>query len=59
MTEYIMDRSYDILNGAYSFIKREKIVRCEDCKFFDTKQCKSQWPFRLDGFCAWAERRQQ
>lgn len=37
-------------------IKDEKlpeIVRCEDCNFFDTRKCKSLWPFRLDGFCAW------
>ena len=33
-----------------------QIVRCKDCKFFDTRKCKSQWPFRLDGFCAWGER---
>lgn len=35
---------------------REEVVRCRDCKFFDTRKCKSQWPFRFDGFCAWGER---
>lgn len=34
------------------------IVRCRDCRFFDTRKCKSQWPFSLDGFCAWGERRE-
>lgn len=36
----------------------QPIVRCCDCKYFDTRKCKSQWPFRLDGFCAWGERRE-
>ena len=36
----------------------EPIVRCRDCKFFDTRKCKSQWSFRLDGFCAWGEPRE-
>ena len=35
----------------------QPIVRCCDCRYFDTRKCKSQWPFRLDGFCAWGERR--
>lgn len=34
---------------------REQVVRCKDCAYFDTRKCKSQWPFRLDGFCAWGE----
>ena len=37
--------------------KVETIVRCKDCAYFDTRKCKSQWPFRFDGFCAWGERR--
>ena len=38
--------------------KWDALVRCEECKYFDTRKCKSQWPFRLDGFCAWGERRE-
>lgn len=40
----------------WGFKQREEIVRCENCRFFDTRQCKSQWPLRLNGFCAWGER---
>ena len=35
----------------------EEIVRCRDCRFFDTRKCKSQWPFVLDAYCFWGERR--
>lgn len=34
-----------------------QIVYCNDCAYFDTRKCKSQWPFRFNGFCAWGERR--
>ena len=65
MSEYVIDltgvatKNADKLNRSefYALPVREQIVRCEDCKFFDTRKCKSQWPFRLDGFCAWGERR--
>ena len=36
----------------------QSIVRCCDCEYFDTRKCKSQWPFRLDGFCAWGKPRE-
>ena len=40
--------------GLYNMgVTDERIVRCRDCKYFDTRKCKSQWPFRLDGFCSW------
>lgn len=35
MTEYIMDRQYDIANGTFSTVKREEIVRCRNCKHID------------------------
>lgn len=34
-----------------------EIVRCSDCRLFDTRKCKSHWPFRFNGYCAWGERR--
>ena len=67
MREYIIDLTGVVIKKAdklnedefYSFLwgfpVREQIVRCRDCKYFDTRKCKSQWPFRLDGFCAWGE----
>ena len=33
MSEYIMDRQYDIQHGMFSTVKREEIVRCRDCKY--------------------------
>lgn len=68
MTEYIMDRQYDIANGTFSTVKREEIVRCRDCKWYRYKDmtCHS-WQFHNwdasievepDGFCAWGERRE-
>lgn len=32
-----------------------EIVRCRDCEYFDTRKCKSQWPFCLDAFCWWGK----
>ena len=37
---------------------REKVVRCRDCEYFDTRKCKSQWPFCLDSFCWWGKRKE-
>lgn len=34
------------------------IVRCRDCEYFDTRKCKSQWPFCVDGYCFWGKRRE-
>ena len=50
MSEYITDERGEV---------HGEIVRCEYCRFFDTRKCKSQWPFRLDGFCAWGERKSE
>lgn len=36
----------------------EEIVRCRDCEYFDTRKCKSQWPFCLDAFCWWGKRKE-
>lgn len=35
-----------------------EIVRCRDCAYFDTRKCKSQWPFCLDAFCWWGKRKE-
>ena len=68
MTEYIMDRQYDIANGAFSTVKREEIVRCRDCKHYkpwvlsrpenggDCVLNKVEVDVWFDGFCAWGER---
>lgn len=67
MSEYIIESKYDTLNGTFSQIKCEEIVRCRDCTFFRGKdwRCTSyQWhncdespEVEPDGFCAWGERR--
>lgn len=44
MSEYIMDRQYDIANGTFSTVKREEIVRCRDCKYAQD----ATWPARLN-----------
>ena len=64
MSEYIveLDSKHSIaLKLAFleemrggDFIRGE-IVRCRDCEYFDTRKCKSQWPFCLDAFCWWGE----
>ena len=54
MSEYIC-KFENGRDGWYE--QREEIVRCRDCKFFDTRKCKSQWPFCLDAYCWWGERK--
>ena len=63
MSEYIFWQDSD---GLY---KREEIVRCRDCRYYQPKEgamlaCKfeyhgfTQWKLaEPNGFCAWAERR--
>ena len=41
----------------YGYRITDEIVRCSDCRLFDTRKCKSHWPFRFNGYCAWGERR--
>ena len=35
MTEYILERNYDTKNGTFSTVKREEIVRCRDCSYYE------------------------
>jgi len=68
MTEYIMDRQYDVANGTFSNVKREEIVRCRDCKYYDRYpndyvcvcyRFDNEQPIvEPDGFCAWALRKE-
>lgn len=44
--------------GCYDMADCEEIVRCRDCAYFDTRKCKSQWPFCLDAFCWWGKRKE-
>lgn len=66
MSEYIMKErivayaEYTLTDGDMVSLPadiREEIVRCRDCKFFDTRKCKSEWPFYLDAYCWWGERK--
>lgn len=71
MTEYIMDRRYDIANGTFSTVKREEIIRCRDCAKYepstidedgegDPSWCwkwEREWVAE-DGYCSWGVRRQ-
>ena len=50
------DWLYPTDGGAVKRRYADEIVRCRDCKYFDTRKCKSQWPFNLDGFCSWGRR---
>lgn len=60
MAEYICELPVEgmasFVSGSTTIPVHEPIIRCSDCEFFDTRKCKSQWPFRLDGFCAWGRR---
>ena len=54
------DGTYVVSPNSYDRsapIELHEVVRCERCELFDTKKCKSQWPFRLDGYCAWGKLR--
>ena len=69
MSEYVMEVEYDIMHGTFSQKRKDEIVRCRDCASFREKdwRCTSfQWhncdespDVEPDGFCAWAERREQ
>lgn len=63
MSEYIIEVEYDTLNGTFTQMRHEEIVRCRDCKF-----CMSYWGADYcdyfshvtndpDGYCVWGERR--
>lgn len=74
MSEYIVrmppDMPYEIraeLNAWY--VESEPIVRCRDCKYVTADQSDHDFreplwcsfhrmDVRLDGFCAWGERRE-
>lgn len=79
MSEYVMDYSgwaegipaveYLKVRDAMHARKREEIVRCRDCRYYDQNDEPSEvYPDRYlcdlmanflhpDGFCAWGERR--
>ena len=63
MTEYIVDFGNSmamlsrIIESPSAWLCGE-IVRCRDCEYFDTRKCKSQWPFCLDAFCWWGKRKE-
>ena len=48
--------SDDIFNAK---AKKERIVRCADCKYAGTNDCvlDVHVPFKQDGFCSWGEER--
>lgn len=63
MSKHIIEVEYDTLNGTFTQMRHEEIVRCRDCKF-----CMSYWGADYcdyfshvtndpDGYCAWGERR--
>ena len=59
MTEEVIGLREPMGDGIYNmWLTDERIIRCADCDYFDTRKCKSQWPFRLNGFCAWAKPRE-
>lgn len=35
-----------------------KPIRCRDCEYFDTRKCKSHWPFNLEAYCYWGKPRE-
>ena len=64
MTEYIYNR-IELRNGVYSVEdRREEVVRCRDCKFYDKEWTSEAYRNRFwcgkmghymqpYGFCAW------
>lgn len=48
--------SDDLFNAK---AKKERIVRCADCKYAGTNDCvlEKRVPFKPDAFCAWGEER--
>ena len=69
MSEHIIEVEYDTLNGTFTQMRHEEIVRCRDCKRFSLDNSdhdyRSGWwchrwdtdMVKPDGFCAWGERR--
>ena len=63
MAEYIFEIIKDS-DGVDCYIKRGEVVRCKDCKYYeetdeDVGTCLLvQAGADPDGFCAWAERRE-
>lgn len=66
MSEYILERNYDTMNGTFGTVKREEIVRCRDCVKSEEWQGRmlchrfsmsshAGFPVEPDGFCAWGE----
>lgn len=69
-TEYVVDfgdcRSSKFVELSMSLVEHngaklhERIVRCKDCKWWNAKyRLHSLCQYKPDGFCAWAERKQQ
>ena len=66
MSEYIIERNYDIKNGTFSTVKREEIVRCRDCRYYASNMHECMrldvWDDSLwfavepDDFCSSGER---
>ena len=62
MKKYIC-REVPTENGGYLEIEKE-LIQCEDCYFYDTFQrkhycTKYDHAVKQDGFCAWAERKEE
>ena len=67
MTEYIIAHCVDSVSGVRYDERREEIVRCRDCVYFDKYEndeisvCyrfdNEQPIVEPDGFCKWGERR--
>ena len=55
---YTMWADTSDLLAEYQEGEYAKVVRCRDCEYFDTRKCKSQWPFCLDSFCWWGKRKE-
>lgn len=59
MREVIVPIETDGREGNWYGASVGEIVRCADCEYFDTRKCKSQWPFQLDAYCYWGSRREE
>ena len=66
MTEYIItvDESKTDPDGNCPISAKQEVVRCRDCKHYDTHTepsiCYREMPGRIiepDGFCAWGVRK--
>lgn len=64
MGEYIIECEYDFDDGWIPGEQREEIVRCRDCKHYNTElyryiSCELLGRYvEPDSFCAWGERQE-